>query len=257
MGFRPKPARVTNTPETRVTTRGRSRPAAPLPASTTALFNVLEKASDIMYTHDGQGNFTWVNEAAERVSGYSRNELLNMNILDLLVPEQGRAVEARWAERSKGELPAPFTADVIVKDGSRRTLQVGHCLISDDDSSPSILSIGRDVTNHERAERALRESEERFRAFVEQSSDVLSLLDEQGKIIYQSQSITRHLGYTPEELVGRSCFDFVHPEDLETALVGFRQGLEDPRNGDAIVLRLQHKMGNWKSFEAVSSTYVI
>lgn len=257
MGFRPKPARVSNTPGTRVSTRGRSRPAAPLSASTTALFNVLEKASDIMYTHDGQGNFTWVNEAAERVSGYSRNELLNMNILDLLVPEQGRIVEARWAERSKGELPPPFTADVIVKDGSRRTLQVGHCLISDDDSSPSILSIGRDVTNHERAERALRESEERFRAFVEQSSDVLSLLDEQGKIIYQSQSITRHLGYTPEELVGRSCFDFVHPEDLETALVGFRQGLEDPRNGDAIVLRLQHKMGNWKSFEAVSSTYVI
>jgi len=180
-----------------------------------------------------------------------------MNILELLVPEQAAIVQARWAERSEGELPTPFSADVLVRDGSRRTLEIGHCRIADDGSSPPILSIARDVTNHVRAERAMRESEERFRAFVEQSSDVLSLLDEQGKIVYQSQSITRHLGYTPEELVGRSCFDFVHPEDLETALVGFRQGLEDPSTGNAIVLRLQHKLGHWKSFEAVSGTYVI
>jgi len=257
MGFRPKPARVSSTPGTRVSTRGRSRPDIPLPASTTALFNVLENASDIMYTHDGHGNLTWVNRAAERASGYNRNELLSMNILELLVPEQAAIVQARWAERSEGELPTPFSADVLVRDGSRRTLEIGHCRIADDGSSPPILSIARDVTNHVRAERAMRESEERFRAFVEQSSDVLSLLDEQGKIVYQSQSITRHLGYTPEELVGRSCFDFVHPEDLETALVGFRQGLEDPSTGNAIVLRLQHKLGHWKSFEAVSGTYVI
>jgi two-component system, cell cycle sensor histidine kinase and response regulator CckA len=257
MGFRPKPARVTSTPGARVSARGRSHTAVPPPASTPALFHILENASDVMYTHDGQGNITWVNGAAERVSGYTRDELLNMNILDLLVPEQVPIVRARWAERGQGELPTPFTAEIIIKEGSRRTLEVGHCLISDDAQSPSILSIGRDVTNHARAQRALRESEERFRAFVEQSSDVLSLLDEQGKVIYQSQSITRHLGYLPEELVGRSCFDFVHPEDLETSLVGFRQGLEDPSKGDAIVLRLQHKLGHWKSFEAVSSTYVI
>src|SRR4029077_7397984 len=201
MGFRPKPARVTSTPGARVSARGRSHTAVPPPASTTALFNILENASDVMYTHDGQGNFTWVNGAAERVSGYTRDELLNMNILDLLVPEQVPTVRARWAERSQGELPTPFTADIIIKDGSRRTLEVGHCLISDDGQSSSILSIGRDVTNHVAADQALRESEERFRAFVEQSSDVLSLLDEQGKVIYQSQSITRHLGYLPEELV--------------------------------------------------------
>jgi len=257
MGFRPKPARVISTPGARVSTRGRSHTAVPFTDSAKALFNIIESASDVMYTHDGAGNLTWVNGAAERLSGYSRAKLLSMNILDLLVPEQAPAVRERWAKRSQGELPPPFTAEVIAKDGSRRTLEIGHCLISDDGSSASILSIGRDVTHHVRAERALRESEERFRAFVEQSSDLLALLDDQGHVIYQSQSITRHLGYTPEELIGRSCFDFVHPEDLETAIVGFRQGIEDPSKGTAIVLRLQHKLGHWKSFEAVSSSYIV
>ena len=105
-------------------------------------------------------------------------------------------------------------------------------------------------------QQALRDTESRFRAFVEQSSDMLSLLDERGTIIYQSKSIFHHLGYEPEETLGVSCFDFVHPEDLETAIAGFRQGLDDPSKGAAITLRLRHKEGCWKSFEAVSSTYV-
>lgn len=103
---------------------------------------------------------------------------------------------------------------------------------------------------------ALRDTENRFRAFVEQSSDMLSLLDERGTIIYQSKSIIHHLSYEPEETIGVSCFDFVHPEDLETAIAGFRQGLEDPSEGEAITIRLRHKSGCWKSFEAVSSPYV-
>jgi len=105
-------------------------------------------------------------------------------------------------------------------------------------------------------QRALRDTENRFRAFVEQSSDMLSLLDERGTIIYQSRSIIHHLGYEPEETIGVSCFDFVHPEDVEIAMAGFRQGLEDPSEGEAITIRLRHKSGCWKSFEAVSSTYV-
>src|SRR5579885_3916364 len=74
-------------------------------------------------------------------------------------------------------------------------------------------------------QQALLDTENRFRAFVEQSSDMLSLIDERGTIIYQSKSILHHLGYQPEETLGVSCFDFVHPEDLETAIAGFRQGL--------------------------------
>ncbi len=105
-------------------------------------------------------------------------------------------------------------------------------------------------------QQALRDTENRFRAFVEQSSDMLSLLDERGTIIYQSKSIVHHLGYEPEETIGVSSFEFVHPEDLETAVAGFRLGLEDASEGEAITVRLRHKSGCWKSFEAVSSPYI-
>src|SRR5215470_13456489 len=165
MGFRPKPARVTSTPAARVSTRGRQRTSIPLSASMTGLFSIIENASDVMFTHDGQGNFSWVNAAAERVSGYSRSELLEMNLLDLLSPEQARIEHERWSKRNPRELPQAFTAEIIAKDGSTKNLDISHSLISDDGLSHCILSIGRDVTHHVLGERALRESEARFRAF--------------------------------------------------------------------------------------------
>jgi len=113
----------------------------------------------------------------------------------------------------------------------------------------------KSVGLHE-AELALRAREDRFRNFVEQSSDMLSLLDCEGRVVYQSKSTSHHLGYEPEELLGVSCFEMVHPEDLEAAKAGFRQSLEEQGKGRPIILRLRHKSGAWKSFEAVSSAYV-
>src|SRR5256885_675357 len=63
------------------------------------------------------------------------------------------------------------------------------------------------------AEAALRGSEERFRALVENSSDALLLIDADGRIAYLSPSSQRHLGWTPEQMVGRSLFDFLHDDD--------------------------------------------
>src|SRR5690348_4421429 len=105
-------------------------------------------------------------------------------------------------------------------------------------------------------QQALRDTENRFRAFVEQSSDMLSLLDERVTIIYQSKWIIHNLGYEPEEPIGVSCFDFVHPEDVGTAIAEFQHGKEDRSEGEAITIRLRHKSGCWKSFEAVSSPYI-
>ena len=256
MGTKPKLARVPSTSNGSVPTRGKPPKSATLSTSEQSFLKIIESANDVMYTHDGQGNLTWVNAAASRLSGYTREELLRMNILDLVVPEQRKMVRKRWARRERGTLLPPFVGQFIAKDGTRRTLEVSPCLISEDGLPSSILSIGRDITDRVKAEQALRENENRFRAYIEQSSDILSLLNQKGNVVYQSKSITSHLGYEPEDLIGKCAFDFVHPDDLETAIAGFRQGLEDHTKGEAISIRLRHKDGSWKWFEGVSSPYI-
>jgi PAS domain S-box-containing protein len=247
-----------------------SRPRTPSPASRNGngrhpvidpgseLFrNIVENANDLIYTHDLDGNLSWVNAAVVRLTGYSREELLRKNIFELvsenLLPTI-RERQARW--RSGEELPA-FQSEIVTKDGMRRAIEVSSKMLQGPGACITMLGIGRDITDRLFTESALRESENRFRTFVEQSSDIISLLDQQGNVIYQSESSARHLGYTPQELIGRCCFEFVHPDDSEAAMQGFRQGLQDPAQGDPITLRLRHKAGHWKSFEAVSSAYVI
>ena len=80
----------------------------------------------------------------------------------------------------------------------------------------------------EQAEAALRASEERFRALVENSSDALLLLDAEGRITYTPLSTQRHLGWKPDELIGRSILDFVHADDRELATTQMADALRLP-----------------------------
>ena len=101
------------------------------------------------------------------------------------------------------------------------------------------------------AEAALRASEERFRALVENSSDALLLIDAEGRITYLSPSSSRHLGWTPEQMVGRSIFDFLHPEDRELVGVRMAETVSNPGKSIIAEVRFHHADGTWRIMEGV------
>jgi diguanylate cyclase (GGDEF)-like protein/PAS domain S-box-containing protein len=96
-----------------------------------------------------------------------------------------------------------------------------------------------------------QESEERFRALTQNSSDVITLLGVRGTIRYQSPSAERILGYRPEEMIGENVFDYVHPEDLGLVEMTFVEGLRDPGRRPSVQYRLRHKDGSWRWLESV------
>jgi PAS domain S-box-containing protein len=116
-----------------------------------------------------------------------------------------------------------------------------------------VIGVAIDVTERERVEEALRESEERFRSLIQNASDIITLLEADGTIRYQSPSIERMLGYSIEELVGKNTFDYVHPEDLERVLSAFAEGLADPKLRPTAQYRFRHKDGSWRWLESVGS----
>jgi two-component system, cell cycle sensor histidine kinase and response regulator CckA len=101
------------------------------------------------------------------------------------------------------------------------------------------------------AEAAVRASEERFRALVENSSDALLLMDAEGRVTYLTPSSERHLGWKRDQMIGRSIFDFVHPDDRD--LVGQRMAdaLEDPLRPVTQEIRFQHADGDWRIMEGI------
>ncbi|MBI1723940.1 MAG: PAS domain S-box protein [Gemmatimonadetes bacterium] len=100
------------------------------------------------------------------------------------------------------------------------------------------------------AEEALRRSEERFRALVEHSTDVIILLGRDGIIRYDSQSLSPVLGYSPEESLGRSVFELIHPDDAPGVRRLFAEVLDRPGHVVRTEARGLHKDGSWRHLEA-------
>ena len=101
------------------------------------------------------------------------------------------------------------------------------------------------------AEAAVRASEERFRALVENSSDALLLMDAEGRVTYLTPSSERHLGWKREQMIGRSIFDYVHPDDREHVGQRMADALEHPLRAITQEIRFQHSDGDWRIMEGI------
>jgi PAS domain S-box-containing protein len=111
------------------------------------------------------------------------------------------------------------------------------------------LAIGAQERQRRVAEAALRASEERFRALVENSSDALLMIDKDGIVRYVSASSQRHLGWTPASMLSRSLFEFLHPDDREFAETRMAEALRLPGSTITTEVRFKHQDGQWRTME--------
>lgn len=107
------------------------------------------------------------------------------------------------------------------------------------------LELFENNRKHKETEALVLKNEKRFRALIEKSRDMKTLSSESGEMLYGSPSITRILGYTPEEIPHRLAFDFIHPDDVRDFGQKRKDLLQQPSDSFNMQLRLKHKDGNW------------
>jgi PAS domain S-box-containing protein/putative nucleotidyltransferase with HDIG domain len=121
-------------------------------------------------------------------------------------------------------------------------------------SNQSRLALLNMVEDQKRAEEALRESEERFRALIQNAADLIVVIDVEGVMRYVSPSSERIMGYIPEEAVGKNFLDWVHPEDMPIAKRSLASRGKTPGTSQAIVeIRGLHKNGIWRVIEVLGT----
>jgi PAS domain S-box-containing protein len=97
----------------------------------------------------------------------------------------------------------------------------------------------------------LRSSEARFRSMVEHAHEMLAIFALDGTAIYESASNAAQVGWTPEELVGMSAFDHVHPDDRPRVQAAFARLVESPDEAARVEYRYRHKDGTWRVLSSV------
>lgn len=178
--------------------------------------NIFENASDIIYIHDLEGNYISINDAGERVFGYTRKETLEMNMRQVAAPEQLDILKEQLEKKLKGDASeTSYEVECIRKDGSRITLEVNSSVILKDGQPVAVQGIARDVTERKRVEAAIRENEERYRDLFENANDLIYTHDLNGNFTSINRAGEKITGYTREEAAKMHVSQVVAPEYLE------------------------------------------
>jgi len=118
------------------------------------------------------------------------------------------------------------------------------------------LAYAQSQADKQVAESALRISERRFRALVEESWDAVALFAGDGTILYGSPATTRLLGYELSEFVGRNAMELIHPDDRAGVLVRLQDAMGAPRAPVQVAARVRHKNGSWRYLEGVFTNLI-
>jgi len=124
------------------------------------------------------------------------------------------------------------------------------------DLKQKIIELEQENASHRQAEEVLRKNEEYFRAITHNASDILFAVDERGIITYMSPSAERIIGYSPDELTGRSVFDLFTSDDLPRAIDDFNQALLTKDVAIHKSFRVRHKDGSELIMEGVGKNFI-
>lgn len=158
----------------------------------------------------------YCNPAFERLTGYSQEEVLGRNCRILQGEDTDPQELARLKEALAQHRECTVTLKNYRKDGDYFWNELSISPVRDREGHLThFIGIQTDITQRKQSQDALRESEARYRLLADHATDLISRHSNNGIYLYASPASQQLLGYAPEELIGKSVYDLIHPEDLE------------------------------------------
>jgi len=133
------------------------------------------------------------------------------------------------------------------------TMGKGIAVKNEDGKIIKLIGINVDISDRKFPEIALKQSEELFKALIQNSSDYVQLIDQNGIIIYESPVVENILGYQKMQLISSNFLDFVHPDDLNKAKDSLQAVILNPNESSRVEIRLKDISGNWVWIDSVKT----
>jgi PAS domain S-box-containing protein len=216
--------------------------------------SLLENISDAISLINPYGIVLYSSRSTNRVLGYSANEFVGTNVFDLIHSDDlSRVLEQMTELRKKEGSVQSLQFRIKHKDTSWRWMEGVANNLTHEPSVQAVVFNYRDITQRKEAEDALRERDQQFRTLIENSSDAITLISADGKIMYAGSSLQHVVGYAADEILLANLYDFIHPNDRLSIEVFFRDLQKEPRRIAEIQFRMLHKDGSWRWMGGVAN----
>ncbi len=220
---------------------------------------ILENIQEGYFEIDLKGRLTFFNDSICRIFGYTKEELMGMNYGQYIDKEESQRVYQEYNKvYTTGKRNDGFGWQITRKDGTKRYVEGSIALLKDSAGKRiGFRGIARDITDRKLMEDKLHQEEQRFRALIEHSSDIIVVADLTGTVTYINPAVEQVLGFKPEERIGYKGFELVHPNDFQFLVDSFNAliSVASPRvvKGE---IHLRHKNGTYRTLEAVGSNLI-
>ncbi len=202
---------------------------------------------DVFCTVNELGFFVYVSAASLNHWGYLPEELIGKSFKDLLIEEDASETFEVIDGLRKGKDVKSFINRYRKKDGG-----IAYNLWSArwDEVTKQRYAVAKDFGDKIEQEEKIKLSEKRFKALVQEGSDLIVILDEKGNYLYVSTSSNSILSDLPEGIAGKSAFDFIHPDDIERTKASLQKILK----GEKLTIepyRFLNNKNEWRWLETV------
>lgn len=209
---------------------------------------IVETAQEGIWMIDENNLTTFVNEPMAQMLGYTREEMVGMHLYHFMKETEVIQADRNISRRRKG-IADEEEFVFHKKNGQPIWAHLHVTPIFKDDIYKGSLAMVTDVTEKKEAEQQLRLSEQRFKSLVQNSSDLISIHDEQGAYKYISPTVTEILGYTPEFMQFKNAFDLVHPDDKQALFIQMQKFLKG-RKLISLPYRFLNANNEWRWLES-------
>ena len=214
--------------------------------------DLVENSHELIGTHDLRGLILSANPATAAALGLPLDGVVGKNILDFLAPEFAEGFHENM-ERVKADGGSRGLMVMITSSGERRIWEFYNSLRSDGIAEPIVRGIARDITEQRLSQKALRESEERYRELFENSRDAIYVHDLGGRYVSVNRAAELLSGFDREEILGKHYSNFISPGNLKNARENFCRKLDAPvetsyeaevvcKNGHRIPVEISSRM---------------
>ncbi|MBN1290845.1 MAG: PAS domain S-box protein [Candidatus Latescibacteria bacterium] len=214
--------------------------------------SLVQGLEDMIFVLDSNSIFTYESPSVHRILGYHSGYYLGKSPFPMVHPEDRVFCEQRFNEVLQNKSRAiPTKFRVKRADGEWIYVEALAQNLLDNHAVRGVVLIARDISEREKTEKNLRESEERFRSMIQGSSDMIFVLDKHSILIYESPSVERILGYPGGYFIGQSPFNLIHTEDRDRIVHDLDEVIQSVNPGIPSEFRIKRADGEWIFLEAL------